>query len=185
MYSDTPVKIPDIPSKISFRKYKENCYVQYLTGRKYNREKKYTIPVKKTIGIRLAHMQTMMLPNDNYERYFNREGVPMADQLTTGEEQYIQDRNIYALYADFFQELYYEIKQQSRKNLSSVVTSYTAQSINRILKPLMELMQNEDYAECLSLVRIPDEDNPGMTYADVMILMTQFRTALSKYHRNN
>ena len=181
MYGNQPVPIPKIPGRIFFRKYHETRYVQYQVEKKYNPERKYNEHVRKTIGIQLEHMPSLMLPNENYELYFTKEGKPMEQQLNMAENEFIRSRAAYTQYADFFNSLYYEIKQQSRRNLDRVITAYQAESLNRILLPLKEVMQDEEYADCLSLIRIPDGDESGMTYGDVMILLTQFKTALAKY----
>ena len=181
MYSNEPVPVPDIPGRIFFRKYHETRYVQLKVGNKYNRERKYNEPIRKTIGIQLEHMPSLMLPNENYELYLSEEGRPMEQPFNSDESEFIQNRKTYIQYADFFNELYFEIKQQSRRNLDRVMTPYQVESLNRILLPLKEMMQGEEYADCLSLIRIPDGDEHGMTYGDVMILMTQYKTALAKY----
>ena len=183
MYSNQPIPIPDVPGRIFFRKYHETRYVQYQVEKKYNPERQYNEHVRKTIGIQLEHMPSLMLPNENYELYFTKEGKPMEQPYSQAESEFIRDFDIYTQYGDFFTGLYFEIKQQSRRGLDKVITPYQAGSLNRILAPLKEMMQGEEYADCLSLVQIPDEDSPGMTYGDVMILMTQYKIALSKYSR--
>ena len=66
MYENEPVLIPDVPGKICFKNKKGSEYVQYETGRKYDPVRKYNVPERKVIGIRIPSLPEMMLPNENY-----------------------------------------------------------------------------------------------------------------------
>ena len=115
----------------------------------------------------------------------------MEEKMTEKERQYTQDNNIYALYITFFDGLYHEFKQQTRKKGDEPVNQYKAESINKVLRPLKAMMQDEAYAEFLGLIEAESgEDHgeapvksAGMSYSDAMILLTQYKSALAKYHR--
>ena len=52
MLTQDPVRIPDIPGKISFVTIDDKEYVRYLIKCKYNAEKKYTEQERVVIGRR-------------------------------------------------------------------------------------------------------------------------------------
>ena len=54
-----------------------------------------------------------------------------------------------------------------------------------MLTPLKEMMKNEEYAELLGLIDIAKDGKAEMSYSDVMILLTQYKSALTKYHRSH
>lgn len=51
-----------------------------------------------------------------------------------------------------------------------------------MLKPLYEMMKGEEYAGLLGLVESGDGEDE-MSCSDVMILLTQYKSALAKYRR--
>ena len=177
-------KIPDLPGKISYRKRNDREYVFFLKGRKYNAEKQYSEPDRVLIGRRVEGMPGLMYPNDNYERIFSREGTEMDENMTPEEEQFVQHFGVYGLYNSFFNGLYNEFKQQTRKHADDRVNRYKAESINKVLKPLKDMMQGEEYGRFLRLME-PGEGERGMSYGDGMILLTQYKSALGKYHREH
>ena len=46
------------------------------------------------------------------------------------------------------------------------------------------MMSGEEYADLLGLIETAEDGEEGMTYGDVMILLTQYKSALTKYHRS-
>ena len=56
-------------------------------------------------------------------------------------------------------------------------------AVNMNSEKFREMMQGEEYAELLGSVIAGDEDGNGMTFGDVMILLTQYKSALTKYRR--
>ena len=46
-------------------------------------------------------------------------------------------------------------------------------------------MRNEKYAELLGLIDAGENGEEGMNHGDVMILLTQYKSALGKYHREH
>lgn len=69
-----PVKIPDLPGRIRIMRKDEAEYIRYLTGSKYNPEKKYTETEGVLIGRRIEEMPGLMYPNENYEKIFRKYG---------------------------------------------------------------------------------------------------------------
>ena len=184
MLTQDPVKIPDIPKKIRFKEKDGITYVLYLKKRQYSDEKKYTESEWVQIGRRIESMPSMMYPNDNYERIFcEEEREAMEESKTPEEEQFCRDSSTYTLYSSFFEGLYHEFKQQTRKNADYFINGYKADSINKVLLPLKEMMQGEPYAELLGLITSIENEEEGMTYSDAMILLTQYKSALAKYRR--
>ena len=106
----------------------------------------------------------------------------MDEEMTAEEERFARDNGIYGTYYPFFIALYNEFKQQVRRNSDTPVQGYKAESINRVLRPLREMMEGEVYAGLLGMVETGEE--AGMTYGEVMILLTQYKSALSKYRRS-
>ena len=184
MLSDDPVKIPNVSKKINYKTQDGFTYVRYLAARTYDAEKKYNIPDWVCIGRQIETMPGLMIPNENYYRIFGGEGEEMEENMTPEEEQYVQDSEIYGTYSSFFTGLYNEFKQLTRRKADDRVNRYKADSINRVLAPLKELMRGEEYAELLGLIETDEDGTEGMTYGDAMILMTQYKSALAKWHRN-
>lgn len=186
MLTENPIKIPVMNGKIR-RMKKDGCiYILYLAGRKYNAERKHSEPEWVLIGRQIDDMPGLMVPNNNYDIYFSEEVKTMDTTLTPEEQLYIRNNSIYGLHITFFDGIYYEFKQQSRKKGDDPVNQYKAESINKILRPLLEMMKNEEYAGFLGLVETGDgKTKEGMSYSDTMILLTQYKSALGKYHRNH
>ena len=185
MEIQAPVKIPDIPGRISFSKIEGKEYVRYQTDRKYNANKKYNEPERVMIGRRCESIPELMYPNENYERLFvNKEAEEtMEETMTPEEEKFVRDNKTYGLYGPFFDALYFEFRQQTRKRPDELLNGYKAETLNKVLRPLREMMQGEEYAELLGPVIAGDEEGNGMTFGDVMILLTQYKSALTKYRR--
>ena len=178
MLTQDPVKIPDIPGKISFKKSEDKEYVQYLTGREYNTEKKYSEPERVIIGRRCEEMPGLMYPNNKYEEIFKTEGEGMQEEMTPEEERFIRNNKTYGLYIPFFEEIYNEFKREAHKHGDAPMSAYKAESINKVLGPLREMMKEEEYAGFLGMV-----EGEEMSCSDAMILLVQYKTALAKYRK--
>ena len=76
MYFETRINIPDVPGKITVSR---KIYVQYETGRKYNREKKFNVPVRVTIGKICSDEEGKMFPTEKYLAFFPADDVPEFD----------------------------------------------------------------------------------------------------------
>ena len=102
------------------------------------------------------------------------------------KEEFVRNGGICGLYILFFEALYHEFRQQTRKRPDNTVNPYKADSLNKVLHPLKEMMRGEEYAELLGLVETVGEDKEnGMSYSDAMILLTQYKSALAKYRREH
>ena len=70
-----------------------------------------------------------------------------------------------------------------------VLNEYKVRKLNRILEPLKEMMKEEPGAEWLEVIPEPVEETVegggtvirGMTYSDVMMVLTQFRCLEGEY----
>lgn len=186
MYTRDPVKIPDLPGKISFTKANETEYVRYQTERPYNPERKYTEPERVVIGKRIETMPGLMYPNDNYEKYFDEKGEQDMETAMNPEERDFTEKNkIYGMYLPFFDALYYEFKQQTRKRPDERLSHCKAECLNRVLGPLKNMMKDEEYADLLPSIGSDADGEDGMSCSDVMIILTQYKSALEKYHKTH
>ena len=70
MFLNGPVRIPDVPGKIVFRKKGDSRYVLLETGRRYDKWRKYNLVERRTIGIQIPEKPEYMLPNENYFMLF-------------------------------------------------------------------------------------------------------------------
>ena len=71
MFRKYTVAVPSVPGKIRIKTNGNGSrYVEYEVGRKYNKEKKYNVPVRKTIGLLDDEDETRMYPNDNWSAFF-------------------------------------------------------------------------------------------------------------------
>lgn len=184
MYENEPVLIPDVPGKISFKRKKDSEYVQYVTGRGYDRIRKHSLPERKIIGIRIPSIPEMMLPNDNYYQYFTGDGN-MNEEQKAAANHYAGDKKRFIMLRDLFDHMYYEFQLQSRRKQDEPVNAYKAMKINSILAPLREMMGEEEYAEYLDLVDVTEAEGDmppaGRTYSDVALLLTQYKGAMKRY----
>ena len=187
MYQNEPVLIPDLPGKISFKKKNGSEYVQYLTERKYDPVRRYMLPDRKIIGIRIPSLPEMMLPNENYQLYIEG-GRDMNEEQKKTATMYEINKKRFIMLRELFDQMYYEFQIQSRKKPDDPVNSYKAQRINSILEPLKEMMAGEEYADYLDLIDVSegqDQDNSdctgGKTYSDVALLLTQYRGSMKRY----
>ena len=210
-YSSKPVKIPEVAGKISFMKKTDRTYVRYEFGRTYNPVKKSTIPQRAIIGLQIRNAPTLMLPNENYEKYFGKDG----DEKMTAKERMTAE-NFEAMSNDFwmlncmFEQLYFEFQIQAHRNPHFVVNAYKIQRINKILVPLKRLMEGKPYGAFLEIPEEPQEvveeellvttgvdqadgdfeDQPvrarktklvGLDYSDVALLLTQYKGAMTRF----
>ena len=210
-YSSMPVKIPEVAGKISFMKKTDRTYVRYEFGRTYNPVKKSTIPQRAIIGLQIRNAPTLMLPNENYEKYFGKDG----DEKMTAKERMTAE-NFEAMSNDFwmlncmFEQLYFEFQIQAHRNPHFVVNAYKIQRINKILVPLKRLMEGKPYGAFLEIppepVEVPDNEplittaldpadgSPeeqrlrsgktklvGLDYSDIALLLTQYKGAMTRF----
>jgi len=189
MTPDRPVRIPEIPGKITLMNKDNSTYVKYQTGREYDSHKRYNVPTRVIIGVRIENMPTMMMPNENYADYFTRDGREIAamsgwetenragEEITEEEEEFRGKWETFQEYREFFLDLFYEIKAQSRGRLETKVPEYQAAAMNEILEPLRELLKGESYGRLLEMISAGET-----SYGDAMILLCKYKTALGKYY---
>lgn len=84
MYLDCKVEVPIEPGKITRFRKGNTTYIRYVAGRKYNPEKKYNVPDHKTIGKLISEDPSLMVPNENFLRYFGDVELP---ETKSGEER--------------------------------------------------------------------------------------------------
>ncbi len=188
MYLNQPVLIPSVKGKIVFQKKGETNYVMYEIGRAYDPNRRYTIPERRVIGVRIPGRPEMMLPNENYLTYFPKGAEKMTEQEKETIETYTQEREYGRMLRDFFDQLFFEFQTQSRRTPNQVINAYKAERLNRVLKPLKELMRDEPYAAFLEEIPMPEtavkegkEITTGLTYSDTALMMTQFKGAVNRY----
>ena len=76
MYLDFLVNIPITTGKITYRTKGDTDYVYYEYKRIYTKGTNITNPKRVTIGKRDKADPSMMLPNENYLKYFPDEDLP-------------------------------------------------------------------------------------------------------------
>ena len=76
MYMDCEIEIPDVPGKINQVKKGNTTYIRYVVGRTYHADKKYNIPDQRIIGKRSDKNPDMMIPNENFLKYFGDVELP-------------------------------------------------------------------------------------------------------------
>ena len=75
MYLDHKVRIPE-KNGVTRKSIKGTTYVYYAYDRKYDPEKKHTVPINTTIGKCEADDPDMMYPNTNFLKYFPEVEMP-------------------------------------------------------------------------------------------------------------
>ena len=179
-----PVRIPKVKGKIFFRKYKGYKYVQYVNGRRYDKRRKLAQTERINIGIQIPAWPEYMVPNENYWRFFPGGGQEDMDEKEKQELSQVEyERDQAYMIRDFFEQLYYEFQFQSRRQPNTMLNGYKVRKMNEILAPLKEMMKDEPAAAWLELIPEPVKEEVegggtvmrGMTYSDVMMVLTQYR----------
>lgn len=189
MFLDRPVLIPKVKGKITRQKKGNNTYILYETDRQYDPNRKYYLKTRTMIGVQIPDHPEMMLPNENYPINFSKEEETMTDQEKATVQVYTNDREYGLILRDFFEQLFFEFQTQSRKKPNSVVNAYKVERLNRVLKPLKELMKQETYAAFLEEIPMPEtktakdgsEITNGLTYSDIALMMTQYKGAVNRF----
>ena len=183
------VPIPKIKGKIVFRKVNETVYVEYEIRRVYDKNRKYNKPERVRIGVRIRERPDLMLANENYFTYFPKGEETMNTEEKASTENYETEREYRFTLREFFDQLFYEFQKMSRKNPEGIVNENKVKRLNSVLHPLLEMMKDEEYAQFLELIPEPETQETkegrmiitGMSYGDVALLMTQFKSALTRY----
>ena len=210
-FINTPVKIPDVKGKITLRKFNDRTYVRYEIGRTYDTGRQSTNPQRVNIGLQIRNAPTLMLPNENYEKYFGKDGEEkMTAKERTAAENYEATSNDFWMLSCMFDQLYFEFQIQAHRNPHFVVNAYKIQRINKVLDPLKRLMEGKPYGAFLEIPEEPQEvveeellvttgvdqadgdfeDQPvwarktklvGLDYSDVALLLTQYKGAMTRF----
>ena len=196
-FTSTPVKIPDVKGKITLRKYNDRTYVRYETGRAYDANRKTTNPKRINIGLQIRNAPTLMLPNENYEKYFSKDGEEkMTAKERTAAENYETIRNDFWMLNCMFEQLYFEFQIQAHRDPHLVVNAFKIQRINKVLMPLKQMLEGKAYGTFLEIPpeprEIAEEDSDGndetgvkrlvgLDYSDVALLLTQYKGAMNRF----
>ena len=187
MYLDKAVMIPKRKG-ISYKSKGDTNYVIYEIGRKYDPEKQYTVPERVQIGIQIPAEPEMMLPNENYLKHFYSElGKPDEEEGdSTGE--YETERRKKHILRELFLSTFHEIQNLSRREPDEVVNEEKVERLNQLLEPLKEMLQDEEYAELLEVIPLPEvtdgkEKMKGLTYSDVAIILNHYKNLMNRYFR--
>ena len=178
MILSRPVKIPDMPGKILIQTRGNQRYVMLVTNRKYDPEKKYSVDERKVIGVVLEEQPDMMLPNENYELYLQEE-KKRADEMTLAFER---ERSNRQRVREYFEQVYFEFMALSRRMPEVKLTANKARRINQVLRPMMEILREDDGAELLEF--LPEEaakEDDRMSYSDAGLLLTLWKTAVNRH----
>ena len=76
MYLDFLIKIPEVPGKITRRKKGNSTYIEFEYNRVYDPKRQFTIAKRATIGKQSTSDSLMMLPNQNFLKYFPDADLP-------------------------------------------------------------------------------------------------------------
>ena len=189
MFLNKPTLIPKIRGKITFQKKGNSTYVLYDIGRQYDPNRKYCLKNRTMIGVQIPGRPEMMLPNENYLTYFPKGEENMTEEEKKNAQDYADEREYGLMLRDFFDQLFFEFQMMSRKKPNGVVNEYKVERLNRVLRPLMEMMKGEKYASFLEEIPMPEvkttkdgqEIKTGLTYSDAALMMTQFKGAVNRY----
>ena len=66
MYYDFAVAIPSVQGKIIAKKKGSATYILFQYGQKYNPDKKYSIPLRSSIGKAIPDQPGFMYPNEKF-----------------------------------------------------------------------------------------------------------------------
>ena len=83
MYLDFHVKIPEVLGKITRRKKGNSTYIEFEYDRVYDPKRQFTIAKRATIGKESTSDSLMMLPNQNFLKYFPDADLPDEKDRTT------------------------------------------------------------------------------------------------------
>ncbi len=188
MFLNYPVLIPKVPGKIIYKPKGDSTYVLFETDRHYDPNRQYYLKNRTVIGVQIPGRPEMMLPNENYLTFFPKEDEKMTNEEKETVREYANEREYGMMLRDFFDQLFFEFQMQSRKKPNQIVNEYKVERLNRVLKPLREIMKGEAYAALLEEIPMPEEREKdgqvflvGLTYSDVALMMTQFKGAVNRF----
>ena len=86
MYYDFAVAIPSVQGKIIAKKKGSATYILFQYGQKYNPEKKYSIPLRSSIGKAIPDQPGFMYPNEKFSG-----GTSGSLQKLLPEDRFVYD----------------------------------------------------------------------------------------------
>jgi len=185
MYLDRAVMIPKRKG-ITYKNKGESIYVLYEVGRTYDPEKQYNIPERVQIGIQIPAEPEMMLPNENYLKYFFEEMEKTGEKWRDLTGNYEDERQRQYILRELFLSTYHEFQTLSRRDPKEVVNETKVEYLNQILEPLKEILKEEEYAEFLKIIPMPEMEKDklkGMNYSDVVIILNHYKNLMNRYFR--
>lgn len=87
------------------------------------------------------------------------------------------DVNQFLMLRELVTGLYEEMKDLTKKSSKETLNEFKIKSLNRVLKPLRELLKEQPTAMFLDLL----EDDSLPTNSDVVIVLSQYLSAMKKY----
>ena len=188
MYLQTPVKIPE-GKGVRIRKVGDRGYVQYVVKREWDPIRKSSRVDRRDIGIQIPGKPELMLPNENYMQFFSEETGGERPEEQEMIQLFAEERERCYMLRDFFEQMDYEFQSIARREPHRTVNREKIEQMNLILEPLRKLMAGEEYAAFLKALEIPREEDAedgagktkGMTYSDVTLLMSQYRSAINRF----
>jgi len=205
MYYNDPVLIPDIPGRIVLKKKGESTYVLFQLSRSYDKEQKKRQVQRCIIGIQIPRKPEMMLPNENYLRYFVTAERGASNEREEDALAFGRKMAQWEKLRDDFDHMYYDFQTVSRGRWNEVVSPDSVTMINEILAPVIEMLkEDEDDWAGMSATR-PGEGNgvrlglipepvehdaggvkgyEGKTFEYVNYLLGQFKGAIGRFFQN-
>ena len=132
-----PVRIPYKDGKTVIASRGASRYVLYETEQKYDPGKQYYIPIRKVIGTQIPEQPEFMLPNEKYRELFPDINASKNMEL----ENYVRERDRTARARAYFDQVYFEFMMLSRRMPERRLSANKARRINRVLRPMMELLE--------------------------------------------
>lgn len=108
--------------------------------------------------------------------------VNAYDELIKHQEE-VADRDQFELLSGMLIRLASEVADLSKKYPDGLVNAFKVGQINRVLRPLKEILTNEPSATFLDLVAEVEEnaEKSRNSYSDVAVILSQFREACDEY----
>ena len=100
-----------------------------------------------------------------------------------GNQEKAADREQFDLLSGLLTRLASEIADLSKKQPDGLVNAFKVGQINRVLKPLKEIMADEPSSAFLDLVAEVEDraEKSRNSYSDVAVILSQFREACGEY----
>ena len=155
---------------------------------------------KIIIRIQAIESDLELLRNNHIHELVKTPGTPKCatianrikenlDFIVKGYEQQLIDkedaaeREQFDLLSGMLTRLAAEIETLSKKQPDGLVNRFKVEQINRVLRPLREIMKNEPSSVFLDLVAEieANTDKSRNSYSDVAVILSQFREACGEY----